>query len=160
MTPPTVACSMSATSCGSVASGSEDVASIRTIAWLWRIFICCTIFAPSTSELTEYRAALVLASLILASRNAVTTAVAICRSVLPFCSGRRVRQLLSLLRGAVSRRPAGVPSCWGSTDTRSRRRHRPAPPPSWWSTAPFRPGAKPEQWPSESRPRWLPNGLE
>src|SRR5271166_870839 len=55
MTPAIVPCSIEATSCGSVESGSEEVANIRTSALLCRITICCTIFAPSTSELTEYR---------------------------------------------------------------------------------------------------------
>jgi len=66
MTPPIEACKMAATSWGSVASGSEEVRNIWTMALWNRVPICRTIFAPSMSELTEYRAALFLATFILA----------------------------------------------------------------------------------------------
>jgi hypothetical protein len=53
LTPTIIPWSMEATSCGSVATGSRELFNIRTIASLNRIPICCTIFAPSTSELSE-----------------------------------------------------------------------------------------------------------
>jgi len=55
------------------------------IALLHRAPISCTILAPSTSELTEYIATLVPAFRILASRNALIRAVAMCERGLPFC---------------------------------------------------------------------------
>lgn len=64
LTPTIIPSSMEATISGSVASGSQVLPSMRTIALCNRAVICCAIFIPSTSELTEYKATLVLPSFI------------------------------------------------------------------------------------------------